>query len=330
MEADGVIPDVIDEVPPSKLSVIYPGGVEVDSGKELTPTQINHWLVINIKGSDISSGDVIASYRGAGAPKGTGFHRYVFLVYEQKGKMTYDGPRESGTREFRINFSIRNFAKKYDLGKPLFGNFYNAQWDPYVDERRKLAGHKYKQHHNSSSKMETDGIAPGTVDEAPSAKISIIYPGNVEVKFGGELTPTQVKDQPEVKWDADPSKYYVLAMVDPDAPSREDPKFREVNHWLVVNVKGGDVSTGEVITEYRGSGPPKGTGLHRYIFLVFEQKEKLTFDEPKTASNSRAHRLNFSIRKFAKKYNLGSAFAGNFYKAQWDPYVDERNKHTVD
>ncbi|KAJ8917431.1 hypothetical protein NQ315_005478 [Exocentrus adspersus] len=171
-------------------------------------------------------------------------------------------------------------------------------------------------------KMEADGIVPDTVDEAPSAKLTVIYPGGVEVNFGGELTPTQVKDQPEVKWDADPEKYYVLAMVDPDAPSRKDPKFREVNHWLVGNIKGSDVSTGDVIAEYRPSGPPKGTGLHRYIFLVYEQKKKLTFDEPRTIRTSPSNRKNFSVRKFVNKYDLGKAFAGNFYQAQWDPYVE--------
>ncbi|KAJ8934940.1 hypothetical protein NQ314_013099, partial [Rhamnusium bicolor] len=119
--------------------------------------------------------------------------------------------------------------------------------------------------------------------------------------FGGELTPTQVKDEPKVKWDADPEKYYVLLMVDPDAPSRENPIYREINHWLVVNVKGSDISTGEVITDYRGSGPPKGSGLHRYIFFIFEQKEKQTFEE------SDAPRRNFSTRQFAKKIQFGKA-----------------------
>jgi hypothetical protein len=32
----------------------------------------------------------------------------------------------------RGKFSIRNFAKKYNLGNPIAGNFYQAQWDDYV------------------------------------------------------------------------------------------------------------------------------------------------------------------------------------------------------
>ena len=55
--------------------------------------------------------------------------------------------------------------------------------------------------------------------------------------------------------------------VDPDAPSRADPKWGEWRHWLVVNIPGCEVSKGEVLSVYIGSGPPQGTGLHRYVFL---------------------------------------------------------------
>lgn len=48
--------------------------------------------------------------------------------------------------------------------------------------------------------------------------------------------------------------------LDPDAPSRANPKFGEWLHWLIVNIKGNDVSSGEVIDDYVGAGPPQGTG----------------------------------------------------------------------
>lgn len=35
---------------------------------------------------------------------------------------------------------------------------------------------------------------------------------------------------------------------------------REWHHFLVVNMKGNDVSSGCVLSDYVGSGPPKGTG----------------------------------------------------------------------
>ena len=67
---------------------------------------------------------------------------------------------------------------------------------------------------------------------------------------------------------------------DPDAPSRKDPKFREWHHWSVVNIPGDNVAKGETVAEYIGAGPPKGTGLHRYVFLVFRQKGKIEYKEP--------------------------------------------------
>lgn len=36
--------------------------------------------------------------------------------------------------------------------------------------------------------------------------------------------------------------------------------FREWHHFLVTNMKGNDVDSGRVLSDYVGSGPPKGTG----------------------------------------------------------------------
>ena len=68
-------------------------------------------------------------------------------------------------------------------------------------------------------------------------------------------------------------------LTDPDAPSRHHPKFREWHHWVVVNIPGCDASKGEVKLDYVGSGPPKGTKLHRYIFLANKQPGKITYTD---------------------------------------------------
>jgi hypothetical protein len=51
-------------------------------------------------------------------------------------------------------------------------------------------------------------------------------------------------------WPADPKSLYTVAMVDPDAESRLNPKLREFRHWLVINVPGSDVKKGKVVSEY--------------------------------------------------------------------------------
>lgn len=170
-------------------------------------------------------------------------------------------------------------------------------------------------------KMEEHGVVPDVIDSAPAYIMEVKY-ADCTVNLGNELTPTQVKDPPTfLSYPAEDDVLYTLCMTDPDAPSRQNPKYREWHHWLVVNIPGTDLSKGTVMSEYVGSGPPKGTGLHRYVFVAYKQPDTLNCDEKHLTNRSGEHRGCFKIRNFAKKYNLGQPIAGNFYQAQWDDYV---------
>lgn len=90
--------------------------------------------------------------------------------------------------------------------------------------------------------------------------------GNLEVTLGNELKPVQVKNIPtKIDYPFSAGKRYTLAMVDPDAPSRQTPTYREWHHWLVVNIPENKVNEGQTLSEYVGSGPPPKTGLHRLV-----------------------------------------------------------------
>ncbi|XP_076295059.1 protein D2 [Lasioglossum baleicum] len=169
--------------------------------------------------------------------------------------------------------------------------------------------------------LTSHGVVPDVINKDPGKILSVAYPNQISVEIGKVLTPTQVKSPPTVNWDADANAYYTLCMTDPDAPSRQDPKFREWHHWLVGNIPGMNISKGEVLSEYVGSGPPQGTGLHRYVFLLYKQPGKLTFDEKRLTNRSGDNRGKFSIKKFAEKYKLGDPIAGNMYQAEFDDYV---------
>lgn len=173
----------------------------------------------------------------------------------------------------------------------------------------------------SLENLKKEQVVPDVIDISPAKEIQVIYTSGIKVEQGKELTPTQVKDQPQFEYEAKPDELYTLAMVDPDAPSRKDPKYREVLHYLVTNIPGSDVSKGDILAEYIGSGPPSASNYHRYVFLLYHQKNGKVVSPMKISKTSREGRFNFSIRNFAKANNLGEPVAANFYQAQYDDYV---------
>jgi phosphatidylethanolamine-binding protein (PEBP) family uncharacterized protein len=52
----------------------------------MTPDR-RHWVVVNIPGIDFHKGDVLAPYMGPAPPPHSGYHRYVFAVFQQQGKI---------------------------------------------------------------------------------------------------------------------------------------------------------------------------------------------------------------------------------------------------
>ena len=62
---------------------------------------------------------------------------------------------------------------------------------------------------------------------------SQIYITIVKKRFG----PMQVTKPPNVAYDTD-SHLYTLIMADPDAPSPDDAKWRNVLHWAITNIPG--------------------------------------------------------------------------------------------
>lgn len=173
----------------------------------------------------------------------------------------------------------------------------------------------------SLENLQKEQVLPDVIDQLPTQSIEINYPSGVKVEQGNELTPTQVKDLPSFSYEAQPDQLYTLAMVDPDAPSRAEHTFREILHFLVANIPGKNVSKGDTLAEFIGSGAPKGTGLHRYVYLLFKQGGGPLKSDIKIGKNSREGRVKFSIRDFARTHNLGSPVAANFYQAQYDDYV---------
>ncbi|KAL1813822.1 hypothetical protein DCAR_0626198 [Daucus carota subsp. sativus] len=80
-----------------------------------------HWIVTDIPGTtDVSFGREVLSYE---TPKPViGIHRYVFVLFKQRGRHAVNGAPSS-----RDNFSTRCFSEEYGLGLPVAAVYFNAQ-----------------------------------------------------------------------------------------------------------------------------------------------------------------------------------------------------------
>lgn len=83
-------------------------------------------------------------------------------------------------------------------------------------------------------------------------------------------------------------------MTDPDATSRLNPDLREIRHWLVLNIPECSIEKGDEVIEFIGSGAQKDTGLHRYVFLVYKQKNgKISHNEPRSSNRLASYASQF-------------------------------------
>uniref|UniRef100_A0A146KTY3 Protein D1 n=1 Tax=Lygus hesperus TaxID=30085 RepID=A0A146KTY3_LYGHE len=112
------------------------------------------------------------------------------------------------------------------------------------------------------------------------------------------------------------NKKYMILMLDPDAPNHPEGVF--YFHWAVANIpgknlkSGGDVSKGTTLLSYAGPTPPKGSGQHRYVFLVYEQDTQQGIMEK---PEKRAHfDLGRWINPLAKRHPLTGPVAGSQFR----------------
>ncbi|KAG2338826.1 PEBP-like protein, partial [Suillus weaverae] len=157
----------------------------------------------------------------------------------------------------------------------------------------------------------------------PKVLLVVTFPNGQEALLGNTLAKTDTADEPAVAFtpmevpDMADEPTYTLVMTDPDAPSRENPKFREWRHWVVTGVKApatSAIETGNLaaqltkpaVTPYYPPTPPPGTGKHRYVLLLYREPN-LDFSIPVDAperKNEPANRKNWNVAGFVNKYGL--------------------------
>ncbi|XP_013108398.1 putative odorant-binding protein A5 [Stomoxys calcitrans] len=167
-------------------------------------------------------------------------------------------------------------------------------------------------------------IVPDVLEEAPKEKLMVKLENGLEVGDNMEVKPADTLSAPNIDWPlVDAEKFYTVYMGCPDAPDPKDPRWSESLHWLVVNVPGNQIDKGDEYCPFVGLFPPKNVGFMRYVYLVYEQPNKMKFDEKVIDDNDGMAHMHFKIKKFAEKYKLGTPVAGNIIRAQWDEMVPQ-------
>jgi phosphatidylethanolamine-binding protein (PEBP) family uncharacterized protein len=153
--------------------------------------------------------------------------------------------------------------------------------------------------------MQRGGNAPvvGLLDNADGVPIVNQQPIELQAKFGPAssksvsefghtLTTEEAQPEPHAYWTKPPQGIkYTIVCWDPDA------KEKSWLHWLVMNCEGVDPTTGKIVVDWVPPTPPKGSGLHRYIFGLFQQTADVA--PPEMTSSG-----GFNMAAFAEKNKL--------------------------
>ena len=129
---------------------------------------------------------------------------------------------------------------------------------------------------------------------------------------------------------------------------QKDPKLGEWVHWIVVNIpahngalftsnspikskiplaadlftKSAAAAAQTTLVSYVGAAPPKGSGLHRYCFVLYRYKGTRDFGSFVHIGMTGSGRSKFKCQEFAHKYNLGHApVAVACFEAEYDDHV---------
>lgn len=107
---------------------------------------------------------------------------------------------------------------------------------------------------------------------------------------------------------------YTLLLIDPDAPTPDDPKFAYWRHWVVSSITipaasgaGTEDSTskGKTLTEYLGPGPKDESKPHRYLFLLYREPESLKeLTKEDVGGEEFVQRRSFAAKEWVEKHGL--------------------------
>jgi len=116
-----------------------------------------------------------------------------------------------------------------------------------------------------------------------------VYYNNKLLNNNEILKPSETQVKPLIKYPFENNKFYTLLMRDPD--SIYGNRF----HWIAINIVN-DIKNGDDLLSYTGPAPPPKTGMHHYIFELYEQDGSI---------DMKLEERNIPMDFVKKKLNIG-------------------------
>ncbi|KAG8430571.1 hypothetical protein GDO86_020362 [Hymenochirus boettgeri] len=147
--------------------------------------------------------------------------------------------------------------------------------------------------------------------------------GLLPVYYGNVVAASEAFAPPEVTFEAEEGSLWTLLLTNPDGHLRETES--EYVHWLVGNIPGSQVLSGEEICHYFPPFPAKGTGYHRHVFILFKQEGPIDFKDELRPNPCHSLKLRtFKTIDFYRKYEDNLTASGlAFFQCRWEDAVTQ-------
>ncbi|KAJ8786945.1 hypothetical protein J1605_023200 [Eschrichtius robustus] len=142
--------------------------------------------------------------------------------------------------------------------------------------------------------------------------------------------PHQAAQAPEVTYEADEGSMWTLLLTNLDGHLLEPDA--EYLHWLVTNIPGHRVAEGQETCPYLPPFPARGSGFHRFAFLLFKQDKPIDFSgDTRPSPCYQLAQRTFHTFDFYKKHQDAMTPAGlAFFQCRWDDSVTHIFRQLLD
>jgi phosphatidylethanolamine-binding protein (PEBP) family uncharacterized protein len=183
--------------------------------------------------------------------------------------------------------------------------------DTYQNIKTKMAATTLIENLKSASLLPSK-IIPANF--TPTYDLTVSFPAKTPSN-GSLVRVSEVKEKPSVNFslssNSGSAQSFTFLLIDPDAPTPDDPKFAYWRHWVVVNIPSsasgdgsGDVKDGETLTQYLAPGPKDESGPHRYLFLLFKEPQGFSISKDDVGGEEFVDRRSFGAKEFVEKHGL--------------------------